>query len=367
MEGKPMSATQFARDGRKLEARSWHRAIAANALAILRDKKPEAILRSAWPNDDRAMLLLKAAVHSTSTADYPVQNVFEAYRSLAPGSAAFQLFELGRKLDLTGRNTVSIPGLANPAPHEIFVTESGAIPVIQWNFASTTVGPTRKIAVIAAVTKELNNAVPETAATVIASVLADGLNASVDYYAFGQQPDNPATGVAKGLLNGVAPTPASTSTDVFQAMAEDLGNLAASIGAAGIDPNGIVYIAGPREATIIKTLAAASFDNPVLMTLGLPPKTIIAIAPNAVAYAYRGPPEIEIKDPSHSTLHYEGANPLALVDPSGTVAAPSMSNFQGDIVAIRVIGNCAWAVAPGGSAFISGVTWLAADQTKKGK
>jgi hypothetical protein len=357
----PRSPSEFQRQrSMHLEMRSWHRAIAANALSILREAEdgktqPEAILKAAWPNDDRAFLLLRGAVNPTARTDYPPVNVVEAFRSLAPGSAALCLFELGRRLDLTGKNSIYIPGLTNLPPHNIFVGENGAIPVAQLNFVKTTVGPTKKIAVISAVTEELNNAVPETAATVIGTVLSDVTNASIDYYAFGTQAGD--TTIATGLLNGVTATNASTSTEVFQAMADDLGALAATIGAAGIDPNGIVYVAGPRESVIIKTLSGMSFDNPVLTTLGLPAKTVAAFAPAAIFFGTKGAPVIDLRKPAHATLHFEATNPAPIVGSPSVIAAPVRSAYQEDLVTIKVTADCAWAVAPGGAQFISNVTW----------
>src|SRR5262245_39467411 len=99
-------------DAVQLERRSWHRALASHALATVRHDDPNRIRKSAWPADERAGLILKGAQNPTSTTNFPAHDAVAAFRSLAPGSAAVALFDLGLKLDLRGVTTVSIPNFA---------------------------------------------------------------------------------------------------------------------------------------------------------------------------------------------------------------------------------------------------------------
>src|SRR5438132_633471 len=71
--------------------RSFRRAITAMALAD-RSRKPDEILRSAWPHDDMAERLLKAASSPTSTSSYPTHTTAATLPALAPQSAAVRLF-----------------------------------------------------------------------------------------------------------------------------------------------------------------------------------------------------------------------------------------------------------------------------------
>ena len=66
----------------------------------------------------------------------------------------------------------------------------------------------------------------------------------------------------------------------------------------------------------------------VLMSPSVPAKTVIAVAPQAIASAYSGEPEIEIA--SAPTLHTEDSSPQAIGTPGApnVVAAPTRSFFR---------------------------------------
>jgi len=138
-------------------------------------------------------------------------------------------------------------------------------------------------------------------------------------------------------------------------MAEDLGALTGAIGAAGIHPNGAVFVCGPRETTILKAKVGAKFDHPVLTTLGLPAKTVACFAPDGVASGYQDAPQIETS--KEAVLHMEDTTPADIVSAGGVLAAPSKSMFQTDIIAIRVRAHCAWAVAAGAAQVVTSVNW----------
>lgn len=333
------------------ERRSWHRAIAAHCLAVSRRADPARILKSAWPNDARAQMIARGAVTPTTTAGVWTYDPVIAYRSLAPSSAALRLFELGLALNLVGASTIRIPSTAPLPVQPVFVGEGLPTPNVQWSFSSTVLGPARKILMMAAVTGELNDATPETAVAVIGRVLADVANRDIDATAFGTA----AADAVKpaGLLHGLTPLTAATAGP--DAMAEDLGALAGAIGAAGIDASNVVYVAGPREATIIKVKASIKFDNSVLTTLGLPAKTVACFAPAGVASGYQDAPAIETSN--EAVFHLEDTTPADIASAGGVLADPVKSMFQTDLIAIRVRANCAWVCATGAAQVISAVNW----------
>ncbi|WP_156928907.1 hypothetical protein [Bradyrhizobium sp. th.b2] len=333
------------------ERRSWHRAITASALATLQRSDPADILRAAWPRDDQAALILRAAQSPTSTEDFPAFDKTGLFQSLSPSSAAVALFERGLKLDLRGVNTISIPNIATWEPQPIFVTEGGAGPNVQWGLGSTTVGPTRKILIMAATTAELENATPEAASAIIGRLLADASNKSIDTVAFGTAAADDAQ--PAGLLHGVAPLAAVAAGP--DAMAEDLGGLIGAIGTSGIDSFGAVFVCSPREATVIKTKVGPKFDHPVLSTLGLPAKTVACFALPAVASGYQDAPQIETS--RTATVHFEDDSPVDIVGSGGAVALPTKTAFQTDLISIRVRARAAWAVTPGGAQVINNVNW----------
>jgi hypothetical protein len=335
----------------RAERRSWHRAIAARTLAMLQRGEPARIAKGAWPRDERVQTIIRAASAPADTTSFPTFNPAGIFRSLAPGSAALQLFELGLALDLRGISTVRIPIVAGLPPQGIFVGEDAAGPVLQWAFTSSVVGPARKILIHAVVTNELENATPQTASAVIGRVLSDIANRAIDATAFGTAAAD--TTKPAGLLNGVTPLTAAVAG--VDAMADDLGALTGAIGAAGIDASNAVFVCGPREATILKTKAGVQFDFPILVTLGLPAKTIACFAPAGVASGYQDAPTIEVS--KEAVLHMEAVAPLPLVDTTGILGIPQRSMFQTDVVAIKVRANAAWAVVPGAAQLVSAINW----------
>jgi hypothetical protein len=138
------------------------------------------------------------------------------------------------------------------------------------------------------------------------------------------------------------------------AMSDDLAALAGAIGAAGIDPNDVIFVAGPAEAIKIKIRAPELSPN-VLMTLGLAPKSVAAFAPAAVYSGYQDVPNIETAE--QASVHMEDTTPKEIVSSPGVVATPVKSFFQQNIIAIKVRSWCAWAAAPGGAQVVNSVTW----------
>jgi hypothetical protein len=336
-------------------ARSMRRAVTASVLGTIKKEDPERVLRKCWSRDEGArQIITRAAVSPTSTGDYPHIDLVGSFVSFAPGSAALKLFDASTKLDLSGITTISVPNLATLPPRPPFVGEGLPAPSVQLAFAKTVLGPARKVLILAALTKEVEEATPESASEVIGRVLADASSASIDRCAFDANPAD-ATRPA-GLLHGVVPIAASAETIKTEAMEEDLANLAAAVAAAGIDPSDLIYVAGAREATLLRLRTGESFENEVLVTLGLPAKSVAAFAPAATYSGYQGLPTIETA--SDMVVHAEDTNPLPLVSGSpGVVAAPSKSLWQTECIAIRVRAWAAWAVAVGGAQIINNVAW----------
>jgi hypothetical protein len=144
------------------EGRSLQRAITASVLAKIQKSTPEKVLRATWPRDDGAALILKGPVSPTGTSNFPAHDVVGAFKSLAPGSAALKLFDVCVKLDLSGLNTIKVPGAATLPAKPVFVGEGAPAPVVQLSMAGTVVGPARTVLVLSGVTEELEAATPDT-------------------------------------------------------------------------------------------------------------------------------------------------------------------------------------------------------------
>jgi hypothetical protein len=335
------------------QRRSLHRAATAIALTTGRkDLNAEQFLRRAWPDDARAGVILRAATTptSTTTSGLPAVTTVALFRSLAPASAALQLFERGMSVDLTGISAVTMPTLAALPAGAVFVAEGTPAPAIDLSFASISVGPTKKIVVLSAVSEELERSGPEAASAIIGRVLSAAVSKGLDAVAFGAAAGDAIT--PPGLLHGVTPIAASSAG--ASAMADDLGALGAAIAAAGIDASDVVYVAGAREATIIRVEASPKFDNLVLSSAAMTPKTVAAFAPAAVVSGFGDAPTIETS--KQATVNFE-TNPLPIVDGAGVVASPTYGVFQQQLIAIKVRSYAAWTCEPGGAAVVTDVNW----------
>jgi hypothetical protein len=329
-----------------IDRRAILRAITAMAAAAVRGCDPAVMLKATWPDDRVAASVLRAISSPTTTADYPVANVVGLFRSIAPKSAALELFNYGHSIDLTGLNTVSIPhiGLLPAAP---FVAEGAPGPVLQAPTSAFVVGPTRKILILAGVTRELDQATPQGAVNIVATILGDAAAKSLDAAAFGSAA---ATAIAPaGLLNGVTPLTASTAAPPINAMFEDVGSLAEAVGDNDIDINELVFVGGPKQATAMKMFLAEKFDHPILSSVALK-GSLAAFAAPAVASAYADVPQVETS--VEAMLQF---NDAPATDPM--TAGPTLSAFQQELINIRVRARAAWGVHPGGAQVVSNVTW----------
>ena len=162
-------------------------------------------------------------------------------------------------LNLEGATTIRIPAFANMPVQPVFVEEGKPAPNVQWNFAASTVLRTRSQNSDAGGghrgtgKRDARNSESPLSAECWLTLQTVGLTPS----AFGTA----AADAVKpaGLLHNVTPIAAATAG--LDALYEDLGNLAGAIGAAGIDASNVVYVAGPREAQIIKAKVGARFNR----------------------------------------------------------------------------------------------------------
>ena len=341
--GLPVRVDMAAIDA--IDRRAVLRAVTAQVLAAIRGSDPQAMLKMAWPDDRLAAQVLRAVSTPTSTASYPVANVAGLFRSIAPKSAALELFSYGRNIDLTGLNTVSIPHIGL-LPAAVFVAEGAPGPVLQAPTSTFVVGPTCKILVMAGVSRELDQATPQGAVNVVATVLGDAAAKALDAAAFGSAAASATT--PAGLLFGVTPLTPSAATPPINAMFEDVGNLAEAIGDNDIDVNELVFVGGPAQATAMKMFLGGKFDYPILSSVALKGKLAAFVGP-AVASAYADAPQIETS--RESTLQY---NTAPAADP--LTAGPTLSAFQQELINIKIRARTAWGVHPGAAQVVA-VSW----------
>jgi hypothetical protein len=336
------------------QRRSFVRAVTGVAFSSA-DRGAEQYVAAAWPGDGAAQMIARTATApmTISSSGLPAIVAINILPSIAPKSAAQRLFAKCMRVNLDHINQVFVPrGLPTVTP--IFIGEGMPSPVIKLLFKSGAIGPTRKILVNTAITKELEKATPEIASDVIGRLLSESATRSLDAIVFDSNLDDgirPA-----GLLHGLSPIGASTGTG-NAGIAADLGSLAAAVAANAVDPDDMIVIANPKQAVQIRYLAGPAFDaSRVFGSVAVPDKRVIGIAPAAVASGYSGVPTIEKK--LNPSIQFEDTNPQNIVDAAGNPAAPVQSTFQTDMIAIRV--RC-WAafnvVAAGGVSYIDNVAW----------
>jgi hypothetical protein len=336
------------------QRRSLIRAATSLALGHITHRSAGEILAGAWPADDGAKMVLRAAVTPTSTANVALAiDAVGFLVSLAPASAAARLFESALRINLSGIHQTNIARLVS-VPSPGFVPELAPIPVIAGDFDSTALGPVFKLAFIVGLSSELEFSTPENASQIIGRALADATSKQLDVLVF----DNVAGAASRpsGLLNGVTPI-AATSGGGLNAMAGDLAALAGALADAGIDAEAMVIVTNPREAVKLRLLAGPNFSYPVLGTSAVAAGTVVGIAPAGVASGFDGAPQLEAS--TESTVHFDSSPAqIGTAGSPATVAAPTRSAWQTDVQLLKCRTKCSWAVVhPGAVAVVNSATW----------
>jgi hypothetical protein len=349
---RPLVPEDLVRNG-AAKSRSVARMLAAVALSSLLKEPAIKIAERNWPNDSMAATLTRAAVTPTTAASVPTVGKFSFLSGLAPQSAATRLFAICQRVDMAGVYQLSVPA-ATTSPQPIFVAEGSPFPMSQAVIGlPTLIGPVKKMMLGTAVTSELEFATPETASVIISRLLSEQAGKSLDAVLF----DNVAASSARpaGLLNGVSPIGA-TAGGGLAAIAGDLANIADDIATAGGNTDGIVFVANPRQAIVLRLLASPTFNYTIIGSSALADGTIVGIAPDAIVSGYDGVPEIDVS--KYGTAHFEDTTPLPLVDGSSTVAPGVRSAWQSDTLFLRLRLKCCWGpLATGMVQVVNSVTW----------
>jgi hypothetical protein len=336
----------------RAERRSLVRAITAMALASRPTSPTADKLVKAW-DDPMAERILKSAQHATGTADFPQLQAIRVLPSLAPSSAASQLLALATTLDLSGVGTIKIPTIPPTTQTPVsWIGEDKPAPVIALSLGSVILGPTKKLLVLAAVSGEMAAASAANAETIVGRALEIAAGRALDSTLFSNAA---ATAVAPaGLLSGMTPLTASTSKGAA-GLAADLGALTGAIGAAGIATGDVVFVTTPDLQTRIRVLVGPAFANTVLSSPLLAAKSVVAVAPAALACGYEGSVEIDVS--SATTIHMEDTAPADIVSTGGTPAYPTRSAFQDFFSVIRARCRAAYVVVSGGISLLAGADW----------
>jgi hypothetical protein len=335
---------------RNAERRSFVRACAAFVLGARDNRSPDAVLRH-WHDDPMAGRIVKAAQRQTSTEDFPQLQTTAVLPMLSPASASARLLGLATSLDLSGVATVKVPFIgASGLPAVPFVEEGKPAPVVDLSITSATLGPAKKLLIMAALTREVQDASADTAEAVISTALATAAEQSMDAAMFSAASGDDVR--PPGLLNGTSAVPSAGKTGA-EGVADDLGLLAKAIGSAGISADDMVVVTTPELATKIRVLSSPKFANAVLSSASLPDGTVIGVVPRGLVTGYSGATSIEVAPAP--AVHFEDTNPKDIFDPAP--AHPTKSAFQTDLIVLRLRAWCAWAVHSGAVAQVTGADW----------
>jgi hypothetical protein len=331
-------------DGAKVVAKAaWCKALAfaghhraANEI-VERDLQVKRLLRHVEKADQ--------TVGTTTTSGWASQlvqtSVSDFFSTISGMSAGAKLIEAGTKVDLAGGSMLFPVASTTPIACG-WVGEGEPIPAWSGTVAQNTLGPSRRMAAVIVVSRELlKRGVGGLEA--FQAMLRERIAESIDAAIFSENAGT--TEIHPGIRSGVTPIAGSGSPD------DDAAALVAALGKKGGSGN-VAIIADPVNAAVLQ-VRLPNLKFPVLATRQLPAGTALAIDPLAFASAIGG---IEFDVSENATVHM--ADPAsAIVAANGTVADPTRSIYQTDCIALRAIIDIAFTQRAGLIAIMENVIW----------
>ena len=343
-QGIPLRADPGALMERNLT--SLARALIASACATFQQGTyPREIAEKQWPDDGGAGLILRGPVSATSITGAPalLQNIVVAAVTGAVG-AGVQLLKRGVQLNFDRNASITIPALIADADHAGFVGEGQPIPVRELDIATPATLTPHTIKAMWGMTRELVEGSNAEALTVECMKRSVGL--AIDKYLF----DDVAGDSIRpaGLRHGIAALTASTSTDPYQAMLDDISALLSAVSAIGGD---VVLVAGPARGKMMAARTQGGTLPSVLASPMVAANDLIAVAVDGLAVAIDDAPEVRAS--RDAATQHETA-------PTGDLlgGSPVKSVFQLDSVTMRLRFNASWALRdPRGIAWTTTTAW----------
>ncbi|WP_453965964.1 hypothetical protein [Bradyrhizobium elkanii] len=320
-------------------AADWRRSFVNDATVAV-------LARMRKTSADEIRLELRAPVSPMKAADFPGGTVVKIM-TLAPDSAFAEILGLGDKIDLSGVSQFSI---ASPKSFSeaVFVEEGFPIPPAQGVFEGQLIGPTKKIAMLAPLSNELENLSAPNASVVISRLLRIAVGNGGAKVLLSADPETAAA--PAGIRHGVAPLAAGASA------ADDIKALLVDISANGISTRSVVLIVASDLYAAFETQPWPNFKRRVIEAPTLAPGTAIALAADGFVVSGDGEPVVDTS--RSAVLHMaDPASQIATPGAPNVVATPAVSMFQTDSFALRCIARVTWSVAPGCVAWIEGATW----------
>jgi HK97 family phage prohead protease/HK97 family phage major capsid protein len=299
-----------------------------------------------------------AELAATATADFVSQ--------LDPSYIFPRLAPMGRQLTFgPDRAHITFPSeSATPSPGGSFIAEGGAIPVRKMGFTSITLSPS-KVAVISVFTSEIMRmSNPQ-----IEGIVRDRIRRDTAIMLDQLLLDATASSAARpaGLLFGVSATTASTNTNPYGAIMEDIIALATKFWDVNAGRK-LVLIMHPANAMMMATAVGPDgtmgwvqeFTNrfTILESTNVTKNKVIMIDA-ADLVSVLAVPQFDVSD--QATVHMEDTTPLPIAtgaQGSGVLATPTSSLWQQDLVGLRMRLDATWAMIRTGMVqYINVVDW----------
>lgn len=245
--------------------------------------------------------------------------VQEFLGSLTPYSAIAAVLDQGIIASLDGAGAISFPRRATDPRAYGLVAEGSPIPVYAAELASVSLTGA-KVGGITVIGRSL--AKHARGQVAVEKMIREDAGRSLDGAYLSTD--------AGGLLNGVTPITPDTG-EGLEAMRNDIANVAA---AAATNGNGnVTIIASPARFAKIRVMLP-DIGLIILPSIAVPADRLVGLDASGLVHAFRGVPDIESTEAA--TLHMD-TEPSAIVDASGTVAAPVRSLYQTAAIGIRCV------------------------------
>ena len=318
---------------------------------------PADIARKNWPHDSDVATIVKAAsspATTTSSAALLQTAVQDFLGVLGPASAGSQLLGRGLRFSFQQNSVLRIPSIVADATGVDFVGQASPIPVRQMLLGGITLEP-RKFATISTFTGEIFAYSIPNLELVVRTVMQESVALALDSALLGTTAGDAIR--PPGLRFGVSALPASSpAAGAAEAMIIDVSTLVEAIAPIALN-SPIIFVAAPDRALRMR-MRALQLPLEILGSAAVADDELVAVASNCIASAVDPRPRIDAS--TETVLHQEDVAPLQIsTGPQGsaTLATPSRSLFQTDVLALRLILECSWGVRhPSGVQWINNIT-----------
>jgi hypothetical protein len=346
---KPITEFRISPFRRDVPGNVFTRWLTARALAELLHDSVKGIAQDCWPSDHVLLDVVERASSAPAmvtvagwAAELAHRIVSDAVEALGPASAAAQVLRRCLLLSFDGAGSISAPAFAGSAGNASFVADGNPIPVRQLSATTAILNPF-VVATIAVLTREMMES--SNAEALITDALVRSAAAAMDAVMFDA---NPADGTRPaGLKNGISTLTASSSTDPFGAMFEDIANLVNAVSlVGGSGPYVLVGSPGRVASAAFRMASEATAELIVFAASNAAGSDLYAIAPQALVAAISPAPAIELSRAAHLVMDTAPG--------AANTTGSNKSMFQTDSIAIKVRWPVSWALRdPRGFAWLT--------------